>query len=107
MHSRMRSLVAAARLAGTAAVIPAGPAQAVGSVVKVTGSQGSWQLTVNGSPFVVKGVTWGPSPADAGRLLPDVKSLGANTIRTWGTDASSRQLLDAAASNSIKVVAGF
>lgn len=62
---------------------------------------------MDGSPYLVKGVTWGPSPSDASRLLPDVRSLGANTIRTWGTDASSRQLFDAAASNGVEVVAGF
>lgn len=108
MHSRMRSLVTAALLAGAVTAWPTAPAHAgAGSVVKVTGSQGNWQLTVDGSPYLVKGVTWGPSPADAGRLLPDVTSLGANTIRTWGTDASSRQLFDAASANGIKVVAGF
>ncbi len=108
MLTRMRSTVAtAALLAGAVTLVPAGPAQAAGSVVKVTGSQGNWQLTVNGSPYLVKGVTWGPSPADAARLLPDVKSLGANTIRTWGTDAGSAQLFDAANANNIKVVAGF
>ncbi|MER5813221.1 discoidin domain-containing protein [Streptomyces sp. NPDC002033] len=107
MHSRMRSLVTAALLAGAVTALPAAPAQAAGSVVKVTGGQGNWQLSVDGSPYTVKGVTWGPSPADAARLLPDVKSLGANTIRTWGTDGTSRQLFDAAAANGVKVVAGF
>ncbi|MCX5609678.1 discoidin domain-containing protein [Streptomyces sp. NBC_00047] len=107
MPSRMRSLVTAALLAGAVTVLPTAPAHAAGSVVKVTGSQGNWRLTVDGSPYLVKGVTWGPSPSDASRLLPDVRSLGANTIRTWGTDASSRQLFDAAASNGVKVVAGF
>ncbi|MEU8460950.1 discoidin domain-containing protein [Streptomyces sp. NPDC029003] len=107
MHSRMRSLVTAALLAGAVTALPAAPAQAAGSMVKVTGGQGNWQLSVDGSPYTVKGVTWGPSPADAARLLPDVKSLGANTIRTWGTDGTSRQLFDAAAANGVKVVAGF
>ncbi|MDJ0383100.1 discoidin domain-containing protein [Streptomyces sp. G-G2] len=107
MLTRMRTLTAAAVLAGAVTVLPALPAHAAGSVVKVTGSQGNWQLQVDGSPYQVKGVTWGPSPADAARLLPDVKSMGANTIRTWGTDASSRPLFDAAAANGIKVVAGF
>ncbi len=107
MPSRMRSLVTAALLAGAVTVLPTAPAHAAGSVVKVTGSQGDWQLTVDGSPYLVKGVTWGPSPTDAGRLLPDVRSLGANTIRTWGTDAGSRPLFDAASANGLKVVAGF
>ncbi|WP_327251181.1 hypothetical protein [Streptomyces sp. NBC_01244] len=83
MLTRMRGTVAtAALLAGAVTLVPAGPARAASSVVKVTGSQGNWQLTVNGSPYVVKGVT-------------------------WGTDGSSARLFAAAGANNIKVVAGF
>ncbi|MEU3401917.1 discoidin domain-containing protein [Streptomyces filamentosus] len=78
-----------------------------GGAVRVTGSQGNWQLTVGGQPYTVKGVTWGPSVADAGRYLPDVRSMGVNTIRTWGTDGSTRPLLDAAAAQGIRVMNGF
>ncbi|MFD7638969.1 glycoside hydrolase family 2 TIM barrel-domain containing protein, partial [Streptomyces sp. NPDC059873] len=69
--------------------------------------QGSWQLTVDGAPYQVKGLTWGPAVADAARYMPDVKSMGANTVRTWGTDATSKPLLDTAAANGVKVIAGF
>ncbi|MFF9276917.1 discoidin domain-containing protein [Streptomyces griseosporeus] len=75
--------------------------------VKVEGSQGSWRLTVGGQPYTVKGVTWGPAIADAPQYLPDVRAMGANTIRTWGTDGSSKALLDAAAANGIRVINGF
>ncbi len=68
---------------------------------------GAWQLTVDGAPYTVKGLTWGPSVADAGRYMPDVKSMGVNTIRTWGTDATTKPVLDSAAENGIKVIAGF
>ncbi|MER6474670.1 discoidin domain-containing protein [Streptomyces filamentosus] len=78
-----------------------------GGAVRVTGSQGNWQLTVGGQPYTVKGVTWGPSVADAGRYMPDVRSMGVNTIRTWGTDGSTRPLLDAAAAQGIRVMNGF
>ncbi|MER5631898.1 discoidin domain-containing protein [Streptomyces nitrosporeus] len=78
-----------------------------GGAVEVTGSQGDWQLTVGGQPYTVKGLTWGPSVADAPTYLPDVKSMGANTIRTWGTDGSTGPLLDAAAAQGLKVVNGF
>ncbi|MET8227137.1 discoidin domain-containing protein [Streptomyces sp. NPDC005301] len=94
-------------LAAGALALPAQQAQAAGSVVKVTGSQGNWQLTVDGRPYQVKGLTWGPSVADADRYLPDLRSMGVNTIRTWGTDASSKPLFDSAAANGIKVIAGF
>ncbi|WP_190217703.1 discoidin domain-containing protein [Streptomyces griseosporeus] len=75
--------------------------------VKVEGSQGNWRLTVGGAPYTVKGVTWGPAIADAPTYLPDVRAMGANTIRTWGTDGSSKALLDAAAANGIRVINGF
>ncbi|CAM5239081.1 hypothetical protein GCM10010329_45590 [Streptomyces spiroverticillatus] len=78
-----------------------------GGAVKVTGSQGNWQLTVGGQPYTVKGLTWGPSVADAPKYLPDVKSMGVNTIRTWGTDGSTKPLLDSAAAQGLRVVNGF
>ncbi|MFE9252522.1 discoidin domain-containing protein [Streptomyces sp. NPDC007088] len=80
---------------------------ATGGAVRVTGSQGNWQLTVDGKPYQVKGLTWGPAVSDAARYLPDLKSMGVNTIRTWGTDGSSKPLLDEAAANGIRVVSGF
>ncbi|MFJ8764529.1 galactose-binding domain-containing protein [Streptomyces clavifer] len=101
-----RLAVAALVVAG-AAVLPAPAAQAAGSVVKVEGTQGAWRLTVDGAPYTVKGLTWGPAVADAGRYMPDVRSMGVNTIRTWGTDATTKPLLDSAAEHGIKVVAGF
>jgi len=85
----------------------AAPASAAGSVVKVTGSQGNWQLQVNGAPYVIKGVTWGPAVSDAEKYLPDLASTGVNTIRTWGTDGTSQPLLDSAAAHGVKVIAGF
>jgi hypothetical protein len=82
--------------------VPGGASQ-----VRVTGAQGNWQLSVNGSPYQVKGITFGPPAAAAGAYLPDLKSMGVNTIRTWGTDASSLPLLDTAAAYGVKVINGF
>ncbi|MFJ1654386.1 discoidin domain-containing protein [Streptomyces sp. NPDC088337] len=92
---------------GALTALPATQAHAAGSVVKVTGAKGNWQLTVDGKPYQIKGLTWGPSAASADTYLPDLRSMGVNTIRTWGTDASSKPLLDSAAAHGIKVVAGF
>jgi hypothetical protein len=100
-------LAAAALAVAGLAVIQAPAAHAAGSVVKVTGSQGNWQLTVDGAPYEVKGLTWGPAATDAAQDLPDLAKAGVNTVRTWGTDASSAPLFDAAAANGIKVIAGF
>ena len=78
------------------------------SVVKVTGSQGNWGLSVNGAPYYVKGVTYGPANTDAPHYLPQIAAAGANTVRTWGTDSTdTADLLNAADANGIKVIMGF
>jgi hypothetical protein len=82
--------------------VPAGP-----SVVRVTGSQGDWQLTVNGTPWEVKGMTYGPPQGAADGYLRDLKNMGVNTIRIWGPDADTPLLLDTAARHGIKVIVGL
>jgi hypothetical protein len=78
------------------------------SVVKVTGSQGNWGLSVDGAPYYVKGVTYGPQNTDAGYYLPQIAATGANTVRTWGTDnTDTADLLNAADANGVKVIMGF
>jgi hypothetical protein len=78
------------------------------SVVKVTGTQGNWGLSVNGAPYYVKGVTYGPSNTDASYYLPQIAAMGANTVRTWGTDSTdTADLLNAADANGVKVIMGF
>ncbi|MFI6347165.1 discoidin domain-containing protein [Streptomyces sp. NPDC050560] len=104
---RVAAPVTAGLLALGALALPAQSAGAAGDVVKVTGSQGNWQLTVNGSPYQVKGLTWGPAVGDAEKYMPDLQSMGVNTVRTWGTDATSKPLFDSAAAHGIKVIAGF
>ena len=102
------SSVSVARSAGSTPApltdnpIPAGP-----STVAVAGSQNNWTLQVNGAPYVVKGMTYGP-PQDAGDgYLRDLKAMGANTIRIWGVDdAKTPGLLDAASRNGMKVIVG-
>jgi exo-beta-1,3-glucanase (GH17 family) len=82
--------------------IPAGP-----SVVKVTGSQGNWTLTVNGAPWQVKGITYGPPAQAADGYMRDLKNMGVNTIRVWGVDQTNTPILiDTAARYGIKVVVG-
>jgi exo-beta-1,3-glucanase (GH17 family) len=84
-------------------------ATAAASVVRVTGSQGNWQLTVDGQPYVVKGAAWGPdiSGTTVNTYMADLQSLGVNTTRTWGTGTSTQTLLDAAAAKGVKIVMGF
>jgi hypothetical protein len=85
---------------------PAAPANTP-SVVAVTGGQGNWGLSVNGTPYYIKGVTYGPPAAAAPTYMPDLAASGVNTVRTWGTDATTEPLLDAAAAHGIKVINGF
>jgi len=82
--------------------VPAGP-----SVVRVTGTQGNWQLQVNGSPWEVRGLTYGPPQGAADGYMRDLANMGVNTIRTWGVDdAQTPVLLDTAARHGIKVIVG-
>lgn len=104
--TRVRATVLVAILALVFSV-PALSAQAAASVVRVSGSQGDWTLTVDGSPYTVKGLTWGPPIGEAASRMPDLRTMGVNTVRTWGTDGSTRPLLDAAAANGIRVINGF
>ncbi|SDO21970.1 galactose-binding domain-containing protein [Actinacidiphila guanduensis] len=83
------------------------PVPSGGSSVHVTGSQGNWQLTVDGKPWQVKGMTWGPATSTADAHMRDLKAMGVNTLRTWGTDATSKPLLDSAAAYGLKVINGF
>jgi hypothetical protein len=84
-----------------------GPPPGGTGVVAVTGSPGDWRLTVDGAPYQVRGLTWGPPPTEAASHMPDLVSMGVNTLRTWGTDAATAPLLDAAAAHGIRVINGF
>jgi len=61
------------------AAVPSGP-----SVVSVSGTQGNWHLVVNGAPYQIKGLTFGPPSAAALAYMPELKAMGVNTLRTWG-----------------------
>ncbi|GIE92887.1 galactose-binding domain-containing protein [Paractinoplanes rishiriensis] len=81
---------------------PGGP-----SVVRVAGTQGNWQLQVNGSPYQIKGLTYGPPQAAADGYMRDLRAMGVNTIRIWGVDdANTPALLNRAAQQGIKVIVG-
>ena len=96
---------------GAASIAPAAlttPSVAAASgVVAVSGSQGNWHLTVNGSSYQVKGVTYDSPPTDALASMPALRAMGVNTLRTWNTDAATQSLLDATSAYGIKVINGF
>ena len=100
--------VTVARAAGTTPPAMTDPPTPGGpSVVKVTGTQGNWQLQVNGAPYQLKGLTYGPPQAAADGYMRDLHNMGVNTIRIWGVDdANTPALLNRAAQQGIKVVVG-
>ncbi|WP_213451805.1 discoidin domain-containing protein [Rhizomonospora bruguierae] len=100
--------VTVSRSAGTTPPAMTDPATPAGpSLVKVTGSQGNWQLQVNGAPYEIRGLTYGPPQGAADGYMRDLKNMGVNTIRTWGVDdAATPTLLDRAAQQGIRVIVG-
>lgn len=77
------------------------------STVEVTGSDGAWNLEVDGEPYTVRGFTWGPDFAEADHYMPPLVDMNANTVRTWGTGEETQELLDSAASHDMRVMMGF
>lgn len=68
-----------------------------------------WRLTVNDQPFDIKGVTFGEEVKreTIGIYLKDLKSIGVNTIRLWGTNNNTKILLDSCEKYGIKVMMGI
>ncbi len=67
-------------------------------------------LMVDGQPFYVQGITYGSDGkgAELREHLADIKSLGANAIRTWGSSPDgTKELLDVAEKNGLKVMVGI
>ena len=70
---------------------------------------GQWQLWVDGAPYTIKGATFGRpfTKENIGVFMRDLRSMGVNTIRTWGTGKETQLLLDSAHANGIKVMVGI
>jgi hypothetical protein len=81
------------------------------SVVKITGTQGNWQLTLNGQPYYIKGLDYGPdlktTQSTTNAYVADLVATGANTTRTWGTGSTTANLLTAVDKYNAHVVMGF
>lgn len=69
------------------------------SIVKLQSDNGQHQLVRNGQPYSIKGV-------GGDQQLPELAALGANSIRTWGTD-NLQAILDAADRNGLTVAVGM
>jgi len=76
--------------------------------VKILGKKGNWTLLLNGEPFYIKGVGCGKHTGSRGEdYLKMAKELGANTVRTWGTDQGTQDYLDKAHEYGLMVIAGI
>ncbi len=85
-----------------------GTTDAVPTIVKVTGKKGSWNLEVNGKPFYIKGVGVGKQAGIGGAdYLKMAQELGANAVRTWGTDQGTQEYFDTALKYGLMVDAGI
>ena len=83
----------------------AAPADAA---VVIKGEKGDWSLEVDGEPFEIKGVGCGLGRGASGEdYLKMAKDMGANVVRTWGTDQGTQEYLDRAAELGLKVIAGI
>lgn len=76
--------------------------------VSIVKEKDAWQLFVNNEPFYIKGVGCGYHKGRQGQdYLKLAKELGANCVRTWGTDQGTREYLDTAHAYGLMVDAGI
>ncbi|HZJ13488.1 MAG TPA: glycosyltransferase [Chthoniobacteraceae bacterium] len=84
----------------------------------IRGEAGAFSLMVDGQPFYIQGVAYnrsrewrdGYAPLTRRELLADfaqIRSVGANTIRRYGTGWYDRNILAAADEQGLKVLCGF
>jgi hypothetical protein len=77
------------------------------SVCRVSEKGGRFSLTVDGKPFVLKGVCCPINKKSRIDYFQLCRELGANTVRNWGIDQGSEEYLDAAARCGLKVDQGI
>jgi hypothetical protein len=71
-------------------------------VIVAETSPGVYEMQRNGQPYFIKGAGGATTS-----LHPELKARGGNSIRTWGTDASSKALLDGAQALGLTVSLGL
>jgi len=84
----------------------------------ISGSVGNFEMRVDGKPFYVRGIAYNPGhdwrdgfvPLTRRELERDfdrLRSVGANTIRRYGTNWYDRNILNVAQEKDLKVLFGF
>jgi hypothetical protein len=76
---------------------------------RVQQNDGQWQFIIDAEAFKVKGATFGydDDVTNYDDYFKELKFLGVNSIRTWGTGEHTGALLDAAEKYNIKVMLGI
>ena len=75
--------------------------------VKVFAGGRGYELLLNGKPFYIQGAGVGMAFGQHGEnYLKMAKELGANAVRTWGTDQGTKKYLDEARRQGLYVDAG-
>ncbi len=84
------------------------PAVAGAAEVRVEKNGTGWQLLVDGSPFYIKGAGCGRAYGIKGEdYLRMARDMGANCVRTWGTENGDQEYLDKAREYGLMVDAGI
>lgn len=80
-----------------------------GNIVEIHGAKGQWGLIVNDQPFLLKGVGVGyfSGKQVSADYLKLAKDLGANTVRTWGSNHGTEKYLNKAQEYGLYVNAGI
>ena len=77
--------------------------------VKIVGSLGSWQLMVDEAPFYIKGAGFAKT-VHAGNIdyyFNEMKKIGLNSFRTWGTGDDTPLMLEKAEEYGLMVDVGI
>lgn len=78
------------------------------NVVKVVREEFGYEIVLNDRPHYIKGVGVGQAFGKKGEnYLAMAKEMGANTVRTWGTDQGDKRYLDEAYRQGLVVNAGI
>lgn len=82
----------------------------------------NYQLFVNGEPFVIKGVSYSPTPVGQSIVagynwwsdpntyqtdFPMIREMGANTIRTYDATKATKEAMDAASQNNLYIIMNY
>lgn len=103
MNSLIRFAATAVLL--TSSLIPA--ASAAAADVRIVSEGDGWRLTVDGRPFVLKGIGAGRAVGKHGTdFFRLAKEAGANAVRTWGAEQGTRDYFDRAWRHGLYVAAG-